>query len=206
MARKQTDQEIMGVLHGEKFAREQLGLKPIQLDHHKGRSQGFDSVWKDPQTGNYVIIDFKGGPSSKLKGYQKEAAYIGKVADKTVSPNSKAATLREKRAARLINRSLEKGKTVEFLAVKTPKSGKTFVSDRSSIIKAANQSDSFHRYQPRSNNNQAINRIGNAKIRQWQENPPRQLSRKPANDNAQTQKPNPPKQTPPPQQSPKRSR
>lgn len=201
MARKQTDQEIMGVLHGEKFAREQLGLKPIQLDHHKGSPHGFDAVYRNPKSGNLVVVDFKGGPCSKLKKNQKQAAYISKAADRTL--RSGTATLKEKRAARLIKGNLERGKKIEFMAIKTSSPGKTRVSDHTLTVKAAN-AQSSHRF--KANYNQTSNRIGKTTITKWQENPPRQLSRKPANDNAQTQKPNPPKQTPPPQQSPKRSR
>ena len=185
----------MGVLHGEKFAEEKLGLKPILLDRQKTNPHGFDAVYENPKSGNLVVVDFKGGPSSRLKGNQKLAVYIGKAADKTINFNT--ASPEEKRAARLVKGNLERGKKIEFLAIKTPSPGKTHISHRSLSIKAAN-AQSVHRFTP--NRNQASNRIGNTTINNWQnnKNPPRQFSRKPANDNAPTQKPNPPQQAPKP--------
>jgi hypothetical protein len=179
----------MGEFHGEKFAEEELGLKPILLSRHKNNPHGFDAVYRNPKSGNYVVVDFKGGPSSRLETNQKQAAYIIKAADRTL--RSRTASLKEKRAALLIKGKLQKGKTIEFLAIKTPSSGKTHISHRSLSIKAAN-AQSVHRFTP--NRNQSSNRIGNTTINNWQnnKNTPRQFSRTPANDNAPTQKPNPP--------------
>jgi hypothetical protein len=189
--------EIMGVQQGEYFVFKKLNLKPIQLDKHRGtRPQGFDAVYKNPKTGNLVVVDFKGGSSAKLSTNQKRAAYMNRVANRTL--NSKTATQREKRTAALVKGRLAQGKTVEFMAIKTPSLGKTHVSHNSFVVKPANSKEAH-----RSNlDHKKVSNFNRATVYGWQQQPSRKISRA-ANDNSRT----PPKPTPsPPQQSQKRGR
>ncbi|MEA5558189.1 hypothetical protein [Nodularia spumigena] len=197
-------QEIMGVKEGEHFASKELNLKPIQIDKHRGtRPQGFDAVYKNPKTGNLVVVDFKGGPSSKLKSNQKRMAYLNKAANRTL--RSQTATLREKRSAALVKGRLAQGKTVEFMAVKTPTSGKTHVSHHSFCVKPANSgikpTNSKEANRPQLDHKKVSN-FNRATVYGWQQQPSRKISRA-ANDNSRT--PPSPKQSTP-QQSQKRGR
>ena len=202
-------QEMLGVQQGERFASKELNLKPIQLDKHRGtRPQGFDAVYKNPKTGNLVVVDFKGGPSSKLKSNQKRMAYLNGAADRTL--RSQTATRREKRAAALVKGRLAQGKTVEFMGVKTPAFGKTHVSHHSFCVKPANSgvksTNSKEDNRPQLDHKKVSN-FNRATVNGWQQQPSRKAAngntRKAANDNSRT----PPKPTPPPpQQSQKRGR
>jgi hypothetical protein len=188
--------EIMGVQQGEHFASRELKLQPIQLDRDKGRPQGFDAVYTKPNSGNLVVVDFKGGAQSKLSSNQKKATYMTRVADRTLA--SQKATPREKEAAKMVKDDLEKGKRVEFLAVKTPSLGKTHVSHHSIAVKPAN-SQAVHRFKL---DHARVSSFSRANLNGWQQPPSRTISR-PTNDNKPVQPKSP---SPSPQQSPKRSR
>lgn len=188
--------EIMGVQQGEHFASKELKLQPIQLDKDKGRPQGFDAVYRNPKTGNLVVIDFKGGAHSKLSSNQKKATYMDRVADRTVK--SQKATQKEKDAAKMVKNDLAKGKRVDFLAVKTPSLGKTHVSHHSFAVKPAN-SKAVHRGRL---DHTKVSNFSRVNVNGWQQQPSRTIAR-PANDNKPTRPKSPP---PSPQQTLKRSR
>lgn len=177
--------EIMGVQQGEHFVSKELKLQPIQLDKDKGRPQGFDAVYRDPKTGNLVVVDFKGGPASKLSTNQKKATYMSRVADRTLA--SQKATPKEKEAAKMVKNDLDKGKRVEFLAVKTPSLGKTHVSHHSFAVKPAN-SQAVHRVRLDHTKVSSFSRVN---VNGWQQPPSRTTSR-PANDNKPTRPKSPP--------------
>jgi hypothetical protein len=188
--------EIMGVQQGEYFASKELKLQPIQLDRDKGRPHGFDAIYRNPKSGNLVVVDFKGGAHSKLSSNQRKANYMTRVADRTLV--SRKATPQEKKAAKMVKDDLAIGKKVEFLAIKTPSLGKSHVSHHSFVVKPGN-SQAIHRGRLDHTKNLNFNR---ASLNGWQQSPSRTISR-PANDNKPAQPKSP---SPSPQQSPKRSR
>jgi hypothetical protein len=183
---------IMGVQNGELFAARELKLQPIMLDKDKTHLHGFDAVYRNPKTGNLVVVDFKGGPHSALKSNQKQADYMIKAADKIIKSDS--ASAKEKEASRMVKSELEKGRTVEFMAIKTPRfGGKTYVDHHSVAGRAAN----LQGVQRFNLNHKKSTQLNGVSIHGWQKPPMRTISR-PANDN----NPSPPKT---PSQSPSRT-
>ena len=179
--------EMMGVQNGELFATRELKLQPIMLDKDKTRPHGFDAVYRNPKTGNLVVVEFKGG-KGKLKKYQKEADYMIKVAEKSIKADNSSAI--EKKSSEMVKADLDKGKTVEYMAISTPKWGKPSVVHHSFAVKAANSQD----IQRPKLNHKKFTELHRGTIHGWQKPPMRAISR-PANDNNPSPRPKQPSQT-----------
>ncbi|MDF0555624.1 hypothetical protein [Kamptonema sp. UHCC 0994] len=121
--------KVMGESMGDRYVTEVLGYEEVFHGDSKSIRQGFDSLYRDPQKDELVVVEFKGQGSGEST-LQKQTAWTVETCEKIARPQPSFpynnVSQYEQNAAKEVLRNYDGGNRMRYEVVRTeidPKTG-----------------------------------------------------------------------------------